>query len=184
MPQHPNFEGLTVRQYVEGGLEEARRVAKELEQVGEAMGDASPEELERLMKEHDRLTARVEELGGWETERISETVLSGIGLAEELWDRQADTLSGGEKNRVALTRELVSGHDLLLLDEPTNHLDLEGIEWIERYLKEMRGAVLVISHDRPSARQFGGSHPGVGGRRAEQLPGQLLQVRDPAGRAL
>ena len=148
VPQHPNFEGLTVRQYVEGGLEEARRVAKELEQVGEAMGDASPDELERLMKEHDRLTARVEELGGWETERISETVLSGIGLAEELWDRQADTLSGGEKNRVALTRELVSGHDLLLLDEPTNHLDLEGIEWIERYLKEMRGAVLVISHDR------------------------------------
>jgi ATP-binding cassette subfamily F protein 3 len=148
VPQHPAFQGKTVRQYVESGLDEARETAKELEQVGEAMAHAEEKELERLMKEHDRLTERVEELGGWETERISETVLSGIGLAPELWERPADTLSGGEKNRVALARELVCGHDLLLLDEPTNHLDLVGIEWIERYLKEMRGAVLVISHDR------------------------------------
>ncbi|HPF13423.1 MAG: ABC-F family ATP-binding cassette domain-containing protein [Planctomycetes bacterium] len=148
LPQHPNFSGQTVRQYVESGLEEARQTAKQLQEVGEAMGHAHGEQLDRLMKEHDRLTHRVEELGGWETERISETVLSGIGLKPELWERPADTLSGGEKNRVALARELVSGHDLLLLDEPTNHLDLEGIEWIERYLREMRGAVLVISHDR------------------------------------
>ncbi|MCP5022979.1 MAG: ABC-F family ATP-binding cassette domain-containing protein [bacterium] len=148
VPQHPAFAGQTVRQYVESGLDEARETAKELEQVGEAMGTADGDDLERLMKEHDRLSERVEELGGWETERISETVLSGIGLAPELWERQADTLSGGEKNRVALARELVCGHDLLLLDEPTNHLDLVGIEWIERYLREMKGAVLVISHDR------------------------------------
>ncbi|MCA9000957.1 MAG: ABC-F family ATP-binding cassette domain-containing protein, partial [Planctomycetes bacterium] len=148
VPQHPHFEGLTVRQYVESGLEEARETARELERVGEAMAHADGAELDRLMKEHDRLSEQVEALGGWETERISETVLSGIGLAPELWERRADTLSGGEKNRVALARELVCGHDLLLLDEPTNHLDLVGIEWIEKYLKEMRGAVLVISHDR------------------------------------
>ena len=148
LPQHPNFEGQTVRQYVEGGLEEARQTAQKLLEVGEAMGSAEGDELERLMKEHDRLTHRVEELGGWETERQAETVLSGIGLKEELWERAADTLSGGEKNRVALARELVSGYELLLLDEPTNHLDLEGIEWLERYLREMRGAVLIISHDR------------------------------------
>ncbi|MEZ5975649.1 MAG: ABC-F family ATP-binding cassette domain-containing protein [Planctomycetota bacterium] len=148
VPQHPKFEGQTVRQYVESGLEEARQTAAELQRVGEAMAHADGEELDRLMREHDRLAHRVEELGGWETERIAETVLSGIGLATELWERSADTLSGGEKNRVALARELVSGHDLLLLDEPTNHLDLEGIEWIERYLKGLAGAVLVISHDR------------------------------------
>ena len=87
-------------------------------------------------------------LGGWDLERTVETVLSGIGLGEEFWDREACTLSGGEKNRVALSRELVGGHDLLLLDEPTNHLDLLGIEWIENYMRELPGAVLVISHDR------------------------------------
>jgi ATP-binding cassette subfamily F protein 3 len=112
------------------------------------MGDVEGVELERLMRQHDELTTAVEDAGGWETGRKVETVLSGIGLAVELWTREADTLSGGEKNRVALARELIGGHDLLLLDEPTNHLDLEGIEWLENYLKEMHGAVLIISHDR------------------------------------
>ncbi len=148
LPQHPDFEGKTVRAYVEGGLEEARKTAERLLEVGEEMGHTEGVQLERLMKEHDRLTHRVEELGGWETERMAETVLSGIGLKTELWERPADSLSGGEKNRAALARELVSGYELLLLDEPTNHLDLEGIEWLERYLREMRGSVLIISHDR------------------------------------
>lgn len=149
VPQRPKFgAGVTVRDYVEGGLSEATQTAKELEAAGEAMGTAEGDELERLMKEHDRLTEKLEKLGGWDTGRLVETVLSGIGLAESLWDREADTLSGGEKSRTALCRELVAGHDLLLLDEPTNHLDLEGIEWLEAYLKELRGAVLIVSHDR------------------------------------
>lgn len=149
VPQRPKFDaGETVRQHVASGLSEARALLAELEGVGEKMGAAEGSELERLMKEHDRLTARVEEMGGWDTDRSVETVLGGIGLAPALWDREANTLSGGEKNRTALAKALVSGHDLLMLDEPTNHLDLEGIEWLERYLKEMRGAVLIISHDR------------------------------------
>ena len=149
VPQRPKFDaGETVRQHVTDGLSEARAMLAELEAVGERMAEAEGDELERLMKEHDRLTARVEELGGWDTERAVETVLGGIGLDPALWDREANTLSGGEKNRTALAKALIAGHDLLLLDEPTNHLDLEGIEWLERYLKELRGAVLVISHDR------------------------------------
>ena len=149
VPQRPVFgPGVTVRQHVETGLDETRALLAELEAVGERMGTAEGDALGRLMRAHDRLTTRIEELGGWETERQVETVLSGIGLDRLLWEREAETLSGGEKNRVSLARALVGGHDLLLLDEPTNHLDLEGIEWLERYLAEHLGAVLIVSHDR------------------------------------
>ena len=149
VPQRPEFApGVTVRDYVTSGLEEVHEAMAELERVGEAMGSAEGEELEKLMREHDRWSTRIEELGGWESERRVETVLSGIGLGPEFWEREASTLSGGEKSRTALARELVAGHHLLLLDEPTNHLDLEGIEWIERYIGELKTAVLVVSHDR------------------------------------
>jgi ATP-binding cassette subfamily F protein 3 len=147
--QRPDFEpGVTVRAYVEAGLEETRAALRELQENEHAMASASGGDLDRLMKDHDRLTERVRVLGGWETERRVETVMSGIGLASSLWDREAKTLSGGERSRTALARELVGGHDLLLLDEPTNHLDLEGIEWIESWLRELEGAVLIVSHDR------------------------------------
>jgi ATP-binding cassette subfamily F protein 3 len=149
VPQRPRFDpGVTVREHVDGGLEEVRATLRDLDDVNHRMTDAQGVELERLMKDHDRLSHLVDVLGGWETERKVETVMSGIGLREELWDREAATLSGGEKSRTALARELVAGHEILLLDEPTNHLDLAGIEWIEAYIQELKGAVLVVSHDR------------------------------------
>jgi ATP-binding cassette subfamily F protein 3 len=149
VPQRPEFgAGVTTKQYVQGGLHELTKTIAAYEEVSEQMGTAEGEQLERLMRQHDELSTRVEELGGWETERRVEVVLSGIGLSSDLWEREADSLSGGEKSRTALARELVAGHDLLLLDEPTNHLDLEGIEWIERFIAELRGAVLIVSHDR------------------------------------
>ncbi|MDA1264961.1 MAG: ABC-F family ATP-binding cassette domain-containing protein [Planctomycetota bacterium] len=149
VPQRPKFApGETIRDHVSSGLSETQELLTELESIAVQMGRVEDDELARLMKEHDRLTGLVEERGGWDTERAVETVLGGIGLDEALWDRDANTLSGGEKNRTALARVLLGGHDLLMLDEPTNHLDLEGIEWLERYLKEMRGAVLIVSHDR------------------------------------
>jgi ATP-binding cassette subfamily F protein 3 len=149
VPQLPRFDpGVTVRAHVDGGLEEVRETLRDLDDVNHRMTDAQGVELDRLMKDHDRLSHLVDVLGGWETERKVETVMSGIGLREELWDREAATLSGGEKSRTALARELVAGHEILLLDEPTNHLDLAGIEWIEAYIQELKGAVLVVSHDR------------------------------------
>ena len=149
VPQRPEFEpGVAVRTYVEAGLEEARAALADLQDVEHRMAGAEGEALTRLLGDHDRLAERVKTLGGWEMERRVETVMSGIGLAESLWDREARTLSGGERSRVALARELVGGHDLLLLDEPTNHLDLAGIEWIESWLAELEGAVLLVSHDR------------------------------------
>ncbi|MDZ4774603.1 MAG: ABC-F family ATP-binding cassette domain-containing protein [Planctomycetota bacterium] len=147
--QRPQFGvGTTVRAYVESGLDEVREAIRELEDVNHQLTEASGEALERAMIRHDELSETIDVLGGWDTERRVEVVLSGIGLREELWDREAATLSGGEKSRAALAKELVAGHDLLLLDEPTNHLDLEGIEWIENWIRQQKGAVLVVSHDR------------------------------------
>ncbi len=149
VPQRPEFPpGTTVRAWVASGLDELHAAMRELEANNAALSTAKGEDLEREMKRHDALMERVEHLGGWDTGRRVETVLSGIGLAESLWDRDANTLSGGERSRTALARELVAGSDLLLLDEPTNHLDLEGIEWLEAFLRELKGAVLIVSHDR------------------------------------
>ena len=149
VPQRPQFDpGVTARAYVTGGLQDLFAAIARFEACAEEMGSAEGDALEALMAEHDARGTRIEERGGWDADHKVETVLSGIGLDESLWDREAHTFSGGEKNRVALARELIGGHDLLLLDEPTNHLDLEGIEWIERYLKDLPTAVLVVSHDR------------------------------------
>ncbi|MCZ6597146.1 MAG: ABC-F family ATP-binding cassette domain-containing protein, partial [Planctomycetota bacterium] len=131
------------------GLKEVHLVEAELDRVGHELAEGPQgNDLDRLVERHGELSARMELLGGWESGRRVETVLSGIGLPRTLWDREANMLSGGEKSRTALARELVSTPDLLLLDEPTNHLDLDGIEWLETYLLSLKSAVLMVSHDR------------------------------------
>jgi ATP-binding cassette subfamily F protein 3 len=147
--QRPHFPpGLTVRAFVEQGLDEVHAIERELEEVSHAMAEAGGEALELLTRRHGDLTARMEFLGGWEADRRIETVLSGIGLDASFWEREARTLSGGERGRASLARVLVSVPDVLLLDEPTNHLDLTGIEWLEDFLRNLKSAVLIVSHDR------------------------------------
>ncbi|HVQ25277.1 MAG TPA: ABC-F family ATP-binding cassette domain-containing protein, partial [Planctomycetota bacterium] len=147
--QRPVFApGLTVRAFVEQGLEFVRAVEAELDSVGHDMAEAAGPALDALTKRHGDLLARMEFLGGWERERRVETVLSGIGLDASFWEREAHTLSGGEKSRACMARVLVSVPDVLLLDEPTNHLDLAGIEWLEEFLRGLKSAVLLVSHDR------------------------------------
>jgi ATP-binding cassette subfamily F protein 3 len=149
VPQAPVFAaGETVRGYVSEGMAEARAALALALDLTERMAHAHGADLERLIHEHERESERARRLGAWEIERRVETVLSGIGLAPALWDREARTLSGGERGRAALARELVAGHDILLLDEPTNHLDLAGIEWLESWLATIASAVLIVSHDR------------------------------------
>ena len=149
VPQRPDFgPGMTTRSYVESGLTHAKELVTEFERLGLQMGEVEGDELDTLLERHALISERIDAIGAWDIERRVEAILSGIGLGESFWDREARSLSGGEKNRVALARELAAGHDLLLLDEPTNHLDLEGIEWMENWLGEIKTGVLIVSHDR------------------------------------
>ncbi len=149
VPQRPTFPGGTLAfAHVEGGLAEARALQDEMSELEVQLGEVEGDELDRVVTRYGELSEQMEFLGGWNAEQRVSQVMSGIGLDESLWQREAESLSGGEKSRVAMARELVRRPDLLLLDEPTNHLDLEGIEWLEEYLREFPGAVYLISHDR------------------------------------
>lgn len=108
----------------------------------------SGEELEKTMENYSRLTDRFEKANGyaWKSEIVG--VLKGLGFTESEFDTPIHTLSGGQKTRVALSRILLTQPDIILLDEPTNHLDMEAIRWLETFLSNYHGAVLIVSHDR------------------------------------
>jgi ATP-binding cassette subfamily F protein 3 len=109
---------------------------------------SSGKNLDKLMKRYGELQTEYENSGGYTYENKIETVLSGLGFKKEDFDKNINILSGGEKNRTALASVLLSQPNLLLLDEPTNHLDIEGTEWLEDYLSEFPGTVVLVSHDR------------------------------------
>ena len=112
------------------------------------MKDASGETLESLMNTYTRLNHQFELENGYAYKSEVTGVLKGLGFGEEDFTKQIETLSGGQKTRVALGKLLLSKPDILLLDEPTNHLDMESISWLETYLLNYPGAVLIVSHDR------------------------------------
>ena len=134
-------ELLSTKQYIIA-MEERMR-SMELE-----MKHASGEELDRLMNSYTRLTHEFELENGYAYKSELMGVLNGLGFAEEDFNKQVATLSGGQKTRVALGKLLISKPDILLLDEPTNHLDMESIAWLETYLLNYPGAVFIVSHDR------------------------------------
>ena len=112
------------------------------------MKNASGEELDRLMNTYTRLTHEFELENGYAYKSELMGVLKGLGFTDEDFSKQVETLSGGQKTRVALGKLLISKPDILLLDEPTNHLDMESISWLETYLLNYPGAVFIVSHDR------------------------------------
>lgn len=109
---------------------------------------AAGEALENLMNQYTRLNSRFELENGYAYKSEVTGVLKGLGFAEEDFSRQIETLSGGQKTRIALGKLLLSRPDILLLDEPTNHLDMDSITWLETYLLNYPGAVFIVSHDR------------------------------------
>ncbi len=113
-----------------------------------SMKRASGHELEELMEAYSRLTHAFELAGGYAYKSEITGVLKGLGFAENDFSKQVSTLSGGEKTRTALGKLLLLKPDLIILDEPTNHLDLNSIAWLETYLLNYKGAVLIVSHDR------------------------------------
>ena len=148
LPQEPTLDPTTdVRGNVEFGLEDTMRLLKEFETVSDRFAEAlDDDEMNRLIEKQGALTERIEALDGWGLERSLEIAADALRLPP--WDAQIDTLSGGERRRVALCSLLLAKPDMLLLDEPTNHLDAESVAWLERFLQDYPGTVVAVTHDR------------------------------------
>lgn len=137
--------GLSVLEAAEQARQEEVALRQRLEELEQRMeAGATNAELEEYATLHERYM----EMEAYSAERDLQTVLSRMGFAPEDYDKPTSALSGGEKTRLALARLLLEEPDLLILDEPTNHLDLQASEWLEGWLKNYPGAVLLVSHDR------------------------------------
>ena len=112
------------------------------------MGSVTGAELEKVMHRYDELQQEFTQKGGYQYEKEARTVLHGFGFDESWHHQPIANLSGGQKTRVAFVRLLLTKPDLLILDEPTNHLDIETVTWLEGYLQNYPGALLLVSHDR------------------------------------
>ena len=134
-------ELLTTKQHIIDMETRMRSIEREMKHT-------TGEELEALMNTYTRLTHEFELQNGYAYRSELTGVLKGLGFGEDDFDKQIETLSGGQKTRVALGKLLISKPDILLLDEPTNHLDMESIAWLETYLLNYPGAVFIVSHDR------------------------------------
>ncbi|MBP7221923.1 MAG: ABC-F family ATP-binding cassette domain-containing protein [Sedimentibacter sp.] len=117
-------------------------------QIGSFTEDENPAELDTLMNTYSKLSELFVEADGYSFRSIIKGVLKGLGFSEDEFDKPINVLSGGEKSRVMLAKLLLQRADILLLDEPTNHLDIEAISWLEKYIKNFKGEVIIISHDR------------------------------------
>ena len=143
------MRGRSVVEETMAGAGEVSDAAHELHGLEHAMADPSRTgELEQLIERFGQAQARFDELGGYALESKAREILAGLGFHDEVVDADVGKLSGGWKMRVALARILLMRPDALLLDEPTNHLDIESIIWLERFLRDFQGGLVITSHDR------------------------------------
>ena len=139
----------SIREELESLFGEIRLVEAELGDIGAALSlDVEEQEMHRLVDRQAALLEQMETGGGWTYHQHIDTALSMLGFDAERCDLPVAKLSGGWLNRAALAKILLQSPDVLLLDEPTNFLDVAGIAWLERWLRDFRGAVLTVSHDR------------------------------------
>ena len=134
-------ELLSVKQYILDMEEKIRMMEHKMKTV-------TGRELDTLLSDYSRITHQFELENGYACRCEVTGVLKGLGFSEDEFSKSVDTLSGGQKTRVALGRLLLSNPDIILLDEPTNHLDMDSIAWLENYLMNYKGAVFIVSHDR------------------------------------
>lgn len=151
LEQDPKLEpGKTVKEVVQEGVQEIMDILREYEEVNERFGDPEvledPDKMDALINRQAELQDKIDATDAWNIDSKLERAMDALRCPPE--DQVVDTLSGGERRRVALCRLLLQQPDVLLLDEPTNHLDAESIDWLEQHLQQYAGTVICITHDR------------------------------------
>ena len=148
LQQEPQLDpAKTVKGNVEEGVAEIKALLDRFDEVNMKLGeDLSPEAMDKVMEEQGRLQDRIDAANAWDIDAQLDLAMDALRCPPP--DADVTTLSGGERRRVALCRLLLKSPDLLLLDEPTNHLDAESVAWLERFLKDYKGTVVAVTHDR------------------------------------
>jgi energy-dependent translational throttle protein EttA len=148
LPQEPRLDPTKdVKGNVEEGVAEVKALLDRYDELNMKLGeDMSPEAMDKLLEEQGRLQDRIDAVNAWDIDSKLELAMDALRCPPA--DADVTRLSGGERRRVALCRLLLRSPDLLLLDEPTNHLDAESVAWLERFLKEYKGTVVAVTHDR------------------------------------
>ncbi|MGI6322388.1 MAG: ATP-binding cassette domain-containing protein, partial [Bacteroidales bacterium] len=151
LPQDPLLdESRTVREIVEEGVREIIDILKEYEKINLSFSEPevyeNPEKMQQLMDRQVVLQEKIDYNDGWNIEHKLERAMDALRCPDS--NAKVNILSGGERRRVALCRLLLQQPDVLLLDEPTNHLDAESVQWLETTLKQYKGTVICITHDR------------------------------------